>query len=71
MSKNYKNLIVWQKSMELCLKIYKITEKFPKDELYWLTSQIRRASISIPSNIAEWYWRNWKQEYKQFLWMAK
>lgn len=68
---NYKNLIVWQKSMYLCEEIYKITSYFPKEELYWIVSQIRRSSISIPSNIAEWYWRLNKKEYRQFLWIAK
>lgn len=59
------------KSKELVVEIYKITEKFPSNEVYWLTSQIRRASISISSNIAEWYWRNWKWEYRHFLSIAK
>jgi four helix bundle protein len=51
--KNYKELNVWQKSYELCLKIYQITAKFPNEERYGLTSQIRRSAVSIPSNIAE------------------
>jgi len=53
MLKNYKELKVWQKSYELCLEIYRITAKFPKEERYGLTSQIRRSVVSIPSNIAE------------------
>ncbi len=53
MLKNYKELNVWQKSYELCLEIYRITAKFPKEELYGLTSQIKRSVVSIPSNIAE------------------
>ncbi len=52
MLKNYKELNVWQKSYELCLKIYRITAKFPNEERYGLTSQIRRSAVSIPSNIA-------------------
>ena len=52
MLKNYKDLKVWQKSYELCLEIYRITAKFPKEERYGLTSQIRRSVVSIPSNIA-------------------
>ena len=48
--KNYKELKVWQKSYELCLEIYRITAKFPKEEGYGLTSQIRRSVVSIPSN---------------------
>ena len=55
MLKNYKELTVWQKSYKLCLHIYKVTKRFPKDEMYGLTSQIRRSAVSIPSNIAEGY----------------
>jgi len=57
MLKNYKELNVWQKSYTLCLHIYKVTKGFPKDEIYGLTSQIRRSAVSIPSNIAEGYGR--------------
>lgn len=64
---SYKDLIVWHKSIELCVKIYKTTEKFPKSELYGLTSQIRRCSIAIPSNIAEGQKRGHKAEFIQFL----
>ncbi len=70
MIRSYKNLIVWQKAFELSLLIYKITKSFPKEELYALTSQIRRAVISIPSNIAEGYCRQRKLEYVQFLQIA-
>ncbi|MBL7205395.1 MAG: four helix bundle protein [Desulfobacteraceae bacterium] len=52
MLKNYKELKVWQKSYKLCLEIYRITAKFPKEEKYGLTSQIRRSVVSVPSNIA-------------------
>jgi hypothetical protein len=55
MLKNYKDLKVWQKSYELCLEIYRITSKFPNEERYGLTSQIRRSAVSVPSNIAEGY----------------
>jgi four helix bundle protein len=65
--KSYQDLVVWQKSYQLALQIYKITKKFPKEELYGLTSQMRRAEISIPSNIAEGYYRQRKLEYVQFL----
>lgn len=64
---SYKELIVWQKSMELVKTIYLLTDLFPKDELYGLASQMQRASVSIPSNIAEGYLRGHKKEYIQFL----
>ena len=56
--KTYRDLVVWQKSMGLVTEVYEISKKFPKDELYGLTSQIRRCAISLPSNIAEGYGRN-------------
>ena len=62
----FKNLIVWQKSRDLAVKMYKITDEFPKSELYGLTSQMRRAAISIPSNIAEGYNRLHPKEKQQF-----
>ncbi len=52
MIKTYRNLIVWQKSFDLSLLVYRFTKNFPKEEIYALTSQIRRAAVSIPSNIA-------------------
>lgn len=51
--KKYSDLVVWQRGMDLVEEIYRVTKRFPKEELYGLTSQIRRAAISIPSNIAE------------------
>ena len=57
MLKNYRELKIWQKSYMQCLEIYKATKGFPKEEIYGLTSQIRRAVLSIPSNIAERYGR--------------
>jgi four helix bundle protein len=65
--KTYKEFIVWQKAVELVTVIYSFTRNFPKDELYGLTNQIRRASISIPSNIAEGFGRNTRREFKRFL----
>lgn len=50
---SYKDLIVWQKSMDLVEEVYLLTSEFPKEEIYGLTSQMRRASVSVPSNIAE------------------
>ena len=70
MLKNYKELKVWQKSYQLCLEIYKITARFPKDEKFGLTSQIRRAVVSVPSNIAEGYGRKTTADYIKFLYIA-
>lgn len=67
---SYKDLIVWQKSMELVIEIYKLTENFPKTEQYGIISQMRRAAVSIPSNIAEGRRRGSKKEFKQFLVIA-
>lgn len=70
MLKNYKELKVWQKSYQLCLEIYGVTKGFPKDETYGLTSQIRRAAVSVPSNIAEGYGRKTTPEYLRSLYIA-
>ncbi len=67
---NIKELKIWTKAMELTVEIYKATEKFPKEETYGLTSQIRRAAVSIPSNISEGAGRNSKNEFRQFLSVA-
>ena len=67
MLRNYKELKVWQKTYHLSLEIYKATANFPAEEKFGLTSQIRRASISIPSNIAEGYGRNTTNKYIRFL----
>ena len=64
------NLIVWQKSIELVVAIYDLTSNFPKEEIYSLTSQIRRASVSIPSNIAEGKGRGGVKEFVNFLHIA-
>ena len=64
---NYRNLIVWQKAHLLALSIYKITKKFPKDEKYGLTLQIRRAALSVPANIVEGYNRKSKKEFARFI----
>ncbi len=69
-TKSFKDLIVWQKAYKLVLEIYKITKVFPKSETYGLIQQMRRAAISIPSNIAEGYGRKYKAEYQQFLSIA-
>ena len=67
---SYRDLIVWQKSMKLVTEIYTATRSFPHEELYALTSQLRRCAISIPSNIAEGYGRNSTLDYKRFLQIA-
>lgn len=68
--KSYKELIVWQKSMELATNIFKVTKTFPKTEQYGLVNQMRRAAFSIPSNIAEGFCRGSKAEFRQFLQIA-
>ena len=70
MLKNYRELKVWQKSYQLCLEIYKITARFPKEERFGLTSQIRRAAVSVPSNIAEGYGRKTTADYIRSLYIA-
>jgi four helix bundle protein len=67
MAEGFKNLIVWQKAIELTMEIYKLTSEFPDSERFGLVNQMRRASVSIPSNIAEGYSRSGKGEYLQFL----
>jgi len=64
--KSYKELVVWQKSMELVKEIYRLINSFPKSELYGITSQMRRAAVAIPSNIAEGYGRKSTKSYSQF-----
>jgi len=70
MLRNYKELKVWQKAYQLCLEVYKITSGFPREERYGLSSQIRRASVSVPSNIAEGYGRKTTPEYIRSLYVA-
>jgi four helix bundle protein len=70
MLRNYKDLNAWQKSYELCLKIYRITAKFPNEERYGLTSQIRRSAVSIVSNIAEGYGRKTTVDYIRMLYIS-
>ncbi len=67
---SYKDLIVWQKAMALVKIIYYLTDQFPKGELYGLASQMQRAAVAIPSNIAEGYLRGHHKEYIQFLSIA-
>lgn len=69
-TKSFKDLIVWQKSYRLVRKIYELTSTFPKEEVYGLSQQMRRAAVAIPSNIAEGYGRQHNKEYRQFLSIA-
>jgi len=69
--RSYKDLVVWQKGMELVSRIYLITKRFPAAEQFGLTSQIQRAAVSIPANIAEGYGRSTKNEYANFLRIAR
>ena len=67
---SYRKLVVWQKAMDLVEEVYVLTKMLPKDELYGLVSQLRRAVISIPSNIAEGNERKSHKEHVHFLWIA-
>lgn len=66
----YKKLIAWQVADKLAWEIYQLTDKFPKDETYGVTSQLRRSALSVPLNIVEGYSRNSKNEFRQFLRIA-
>lgn len=65
--KNFRSLLIWQKSMSLVTETYLITKEFPKEEIFGLTSQIRRCTMSIPSNIAEGFGRGGNKEFLRFL----
>lgn len=71
MAENYRDLIVWQKAKTLALEVYRDTRRFPKDEMYGLTSQMRRAAVSVPSNIAEGKGRHSPKELVQFLYRSR
>lgn len=64
---SYKDLIVWQRAIELVIVVYELTDQFPKEEIFGLTSQMRRSAVSIPSNIAEGRYRGTKSDYLHFL----
>ena len=66
----HKGLIVWQKAMDLVVEIYRVTGSFPKQEIYGLTSQMRRAAVSVPSNIAEGHGLKQTQAYRRYLAVA-
>ncbi len=71
MAGSFKDLIVWQKAVQLSIRIYKLTASFPNSEQFGLTNQLRRAAVSIASNVAEGYGRSTKGEYVQFLGHAR
>jgi len=68
---SYRDLLVWQQAMDLAVAVYTLTKTWPKDELYGLTSQTRRAATSVPANIAEGYGRENRGSYQQFLRIAQ
>ena len=70
MIKDYRDLEIWKRGISLTEDIYRVTKSFPKEEIYCLTSQLRRSAISIPSNIAEGFARSTNNEYKQFLYYS-
>ena len=71
MVQSFRDPSVWKKSMQMAVAVYRLTEAFPRDEVYGLSSQMRRAAVSIPSNIAEGHGRLGSNEYKQFLGIAR
>jgi four helix bundle protein len=68
--KDYKELNVWNKGIEIVEKVYLLTDQFPKDEMYTLSKQMRRSAVSIPSNIAEGFVRKGTNEYRHFLYIS-
>lgn len=70
-TRSFKELVVWQKAHEFVLLVYRVTSKFPPEERYGLTSQLRRAAVSIPANIAEAYGRRSQKEKRRFLNIAQ
>ncbi|OGY59767.1 MAG: four helix bundle protein [Candidatus Colwellbacteria bacterium RIFCSPLOWO2_01_FULL_48_10] len=69
--RNFKELLVWQKSIKLVTHVYKVTKDFPDEEKYGLINQMRRSTVSIPSNIAEGHMRNTNKDFGQFLAIAQ
>ena len=71
MAHSFRDLVVWQRAMQLTVAVYCLTQQFPREEIYGLTSQIRRSAVSVPSNIAEGHGRLNTGEYRQFLGIAR
>ena len=70
-ARSFRELIVWEKSLQLTVKVYRLTQEFPREELYGLTSQMRRSAVSVPSNIAEGQGRLGTSEFRHFLGIAR
>lgn len=70
-TRGHRDLIAWQKAMSLVTEVYSVTRSFPKDELYGLVSQLRRAAVSVASNLAEGYGRNSRNEFHHFVGQAR
>ena len=70
MSRNYKNVVAWQRGHELTLSIYRLSKLFPREEIYGITSQVRRSAFSVPANIAEGSGRDINKDYLRFLYIA-
>jgi four helix bundle protein len=71
MARSFRDLAVWQRAMQMTIAVYRLTQDFPREEQFGLTSQIRRSAVSIPSNIAEGQGRSSVGEFRQFLGMAR
>jgi four helix bundle protein len=71
MGQSFRDLVVWQRAMQLTIAVYRLTQRFPREEQYGLSSQLRRSVVSIPSNIAEGQGRISKPEFRQFLGVAR
>ena len=71
MVQSFRDLVVWQKSLQMAVTVYRLTQGFPREEVYGLSSQLRRAAVSVPSNIAEGHGRLGTGEYRQFLGVAR
>lgn len=69
--KNFKDLLIWQKSIELVALVYKITKHFPEEEKYGLINQMRRSAVSVPSNISEGHMRSTNKDFRQFISIAR
>jgi four helix bundle protein len=71
MAHSFRDLVVWQRAMQLTVAVYRLTQQFPREEIYGLSSQMRRSAVSVPSNVAEGHGRLNTGEYRQFLGIAR